>query len=130
MLNGIIVDGIEYPMIVSVTRTAKVTPSEVSGMMLSKHYNNDVIATYFEYEVKMAVPAGREEDYTRLYEVLTAPVSEHQFVMPYNQSTLVLTARVETVQDEYYRTEGSSNAPTRIWKGISFTIIATRPSKE
>ena len=110
MLNGIIIDGIEYPMIVSVNRIAKITPSDVSGMMLDKHYNNDVLATYFEYEVQMAVPTGNEEDYTRLYEVLTA--------------------RVETVQDSYYKTEGSSNAPVRIWKGISFTIVATRPSKE
>ena len=130
MLNGIIIDGIEYPMIVSVNRIAKITPSDVSGMMLDKHYNNDVLATYFEYEVQMAVPTGNEEDYTRLYEVLTAPVSEHTFVMPYNQRSLTLTARVETVQDTYYKTEGSSNAPVRIWKGISFTIVATRPSKE
>ena len=128
MFNGIIVDGIEYPMVVSVARTAKITPSDVSGMMMDKRYYNDVIATYFEYDVKMAVPVGCEDDYADLYEVLTDPVSEHTFVLPYNQSQITLTAKVESVDDKFVKKEGSQD--TRIWSDIKFTIVATRPSKE
>lgn len=125
MVNSIIVDGIEYDMVVSVSRTAKVTPTEVSGMMLDRKYFNDVLGTYFEYQVKIAVPTGNELEYAALYEVLTNPVSEHTFILPYNQSSLTLKARVEVVNDQLYRKEGT----TTVWRGITFNIIATEPTK-
>lgn len=131
MLNGIIVDGNEYDMVASVKRTAKITQSDASGMMLDKHYHNDIIATYFEYDVDLVVPVGKEYEYTVLYNILTSPVSEHDFILPYNQGWLKLKARVEQVKDEYYkdeiRTDGQD--PVRVWRKTSFSIIATEPSR-
>lgn len=131
MLNGIIVDGNEYDMVASVKRTAKITQSDASGMMLNKKYFNDVLATYFEYEVDLVVPIGKEYEYTVLYNILTSPVSEHDFILPYNQGWLKLKARVEQVKDEYYKDEirDQSEVPVRVWKKTSFTIVATEPSR-
>lgn len=131
MLNGIIIDGNEYDMVASVKRTAKITQSDASGMMLNKKYFNDVLATYFEYEVTLAVPVGKEYEYTVLYDILTSPVSEHDFILPYNQGWLRLKARVEEVKDTYYKDEirVDGENPVRIWRQTSFSIIATEPSR-
>lgn len=131
MLNGIIIDGNEYDMVASVKRTAKITQSDASGMMLNKKYFNDVLATYFEYEVTLSVPVGKEYEYTVLYDILTSPVSEHDFILPYNQGWLRLKARVEEVKDTYYKDEirVDGENPVRIWRQTSFSIIATEPSR-
>lgn len=131
MLNGIIVDGNEYDMVASVKRTAKITQSDASGMLINKKYFNDVIATYFEYNITLVVPVGKEYEYTALYNILTSPVSEHEFILPYNQGWLRLKARVEQVQDEYYKDENRTDGenPVRVWRKTSFSIIATEPSR-
>lgn len=124
MLNGIIVDGNEYDMVASITRTAKIEQTDVSGLMMNREYYNDTIATYMEYEVSLSVPIGRESEYSALYNILADPVAEHYFILPYNQGWIKIFARVESISDEYYKDEDGR----RIWRKTSFTIIATRPS--
>ena len=60
-MYNITVDGITYDIACSIKRTAKVTDSEVSGMLMNKAFHRDVIATYLQYDVAMAVPVGSEE---------------------------------------------------------------------
>ncbi len=125
MFNGIIIDGNEYDMIVSAKRKAKLEQSDNVGLLMDRHYHNDIIGTYFEYDISLAVPTGKEYEYVALYNVLTDPVAEHDFILPYNNHYIAIKGRVEEVSDEYYHKEGTK----QIWKGISFTVIATKPSK-
>lgn len=121
----ITIDGYEWDVPCDVERAAEMTPSEISGLMLDRSYFNDVLGTYMRYDLTLAVPPSREADYATLYETLTAPVDAHSFVLPYNQDTITLTARVESVQDVlvYTRTR------KQYWRGIKFSVIANHPTK-
>lgn len=119
------IDNVEYKMPCSISRKATVKSSGNSGDLLDGTYYNDVLGTYMEYDITVAVPTGMEDTYSQLYEMLTDPVSEHIVTMPYNQTTITFTARVETVIDKLYREEGT----TRIWRSTSFTVTASEPQK-
>ena len=120
------IDGNNWDVPCTIERVAEVTPSEVSGMLLNKQYFNDVIGTFMKYTIAIAVPVGMESDYKYIYEVLTEPVEAHTFVFPYNDATIQITGRVETVSDKYYPGANNSNG----WRGTKFTVIANHPSKE
>ena len=115
------IDGVRYNLPCNVTRQASMQSSDISGMLLDKTYFNDVLGTYMRYSVQIAIPVGQESVYSQLYELLTAPVEGHVFEMPYGQSMLAITARVESVSDQQYK---------NTWRGIKFDVIANNPSKE
>lgn len=119
------VDGIEWNIPCTIDRTAEVSASEISGMLLDKTYFNDIIGTFMMYDISIAVPVGMEGDYAALYEILTNPSESHSFVLPYNQTTIQITARVQTVSDRYYKKEGTRT----VWRGTKFSVIANHPSK-
>lgn len=120
------IDGANWDVPCTIERTAEVTASEVSGMLLNKQYFNDVIGTFMQYTIAIAVPIGMEEDYKYIYEMLTEPVDAHVFVLPYNDEYITITGRVQRVSDKYYRNVDDGNG----WRGTKFTVIANHPSKE
>lgn len=119
------IDGKQWAIPCDITRTAEVTPSDISGLMLDKTYFNDVIGTYMKYTISIAVPVSMRDEYAQLYEVITAPVDAHTFILPYNNSTITITARVTRISDVYVRLDGDGV----YWKDIQFEIIANHPSK-
>lgn len=121
----ITIDGAEWNVPCDLERTADITPSEISGMMLDKTYFNDVLGTFLTYDVRLAVPPTMESEYFQIYEALTDPVESHQFVLPYNGETIELTARVERVRDVYVLLTSRK----QLWKGVEFTVIANHPTK-
>lgn len=119
------VDGMLWDFPCDIERTAELTQSEISGMLLNKQFFNDVIGTYLRYTVTLVVPFGKETEYTQLYEVLTDPVDAHTFVFPYNQGSITITARVEHISDIYVKMPNGSV----YWKGISFEVVSNAPTK-
>ena len=120
------IDGAEWDVPCDIRRTADMTASEISGMMLDKTYFNDVLGTFLTYDVTLAVPPDMESEYFQIYEALTDPVDAHQFVMPYNGDTVEITARVESVRDALVYTVSRK----QLWKGVEFTVIANHPTKK
>lgn len=125
------IDGHEWDYPCSIDRTAEVTASEVSGLMLDKSYLNDVIGTYMRYEVTIAFPivVGRTADNTRadyytVWRALTDPVDSHEFQMPQDDGDITVTARVESVRDTYVRLPQGRER----WQGISFSVVSVAPS--
>lgn len=119
------IDGITWDNILcSVERVAEIEASEISGMLLDKSYFNDVLGTWLRYTVDIAVPFGKENDYILLYEKLTEPVDGHTCVLPYNNGTITITARIETVSDVYVKMPDGSH-----WRKTKFECIANHPSK-
>lgn len=108
-----------------VTRAAEMRPSDISGMLLDRTYFNDVLGTYMQYDVVIAVPFDRLDDYYDLYETITSPADGLTVTMPYNDGTVEVTGRIESIRDEMVRVPGG-----QYWKGISFTIKANHPTKE
>ena len=122
----ITIDGLQFDAECEVTRTAEMTPSSISGLMLDKSYFNDVIGTYLSYDIELKYPLYDQDIYARLYEVLNAPVDGHRFAVPYNQATIELTGRVMSLSDNQVRLD--SGRP--YWRRLRFTIVANHPSKQ
>ena len=118
------IDGVTWTYPCDVDRTAEIRSSDISGWMLDKGYFNDVLGSYYAYDVKISVPFGKESDYHQIYEMLTRPVDGHTFVLPYNGDTVTIPGRVETVKDKWYR-DGSG----QFWQGVKFSILPNHPTK-
>lgn len=119
------IDGTRWPWPCSIERAAEIRPSEVSGLLMNRNYFNDVIGTYMQYTVSVAIPLNQRDRHTALYEQLTEPVDGHVFVLPYNQSSVTVTGRVEGVQDVYVLLANGG----QYWKGLRFTVTANHPTK-
>lgn len=119
------IDGLTWDIPCDIERTAEISASEISGLMLDKSYFNDVLGTYMKYTVTLAVPMNMKNEYIQIYEAITNPADGHVFVLPYNDSTITITARVESISDVYVRLANGGV----YWKGIRFSIIANHPSK-
>ena len=119
------VDDVEWSIPCDITRVAKMTASDISGVMLNKQYFNDVLGTYMQYEVSICPNPHQMGDYHSLFEILSQPVDGHQFVLPYNNSTIEITGRVSDISDIYVRMPGGAV----YWKGASFTVVSNAPTK-
>ena len=119
------VDGVQWSIPCDITRTAKMTASDISGVMLNKQYFNDVLGTYMQYEISICPNPHEMGDYHSLFEILSQPVDGHQFALPYNNETIEITGRVSDISDIYVRMPGGAV----YWKGTSFTVTSNAPSK-
>lgn len=119
------IDGIEYNVECSIERTAEIKRSDISGMMLDGHIFNDVLGTYYSYEVRLTMPLRNKGRYGNLIEQLTEPVEGHAFVLPYNNGTLQLTGLVVDPEDVYVTLPSGYT----YWEGLRFTINANGPTK-
>lgn len=120
------IDGITYDVKCEIRRTAELTASDISGLMLDGSYFNDVIGTYMVYDISFTYPLWDKNKYAAIIEVLTQPVDGHQFVMPYNNSTVQITGRVDEVSDEYVRLDSGRE----FWRRLAFTVTANHPTKQ
>lgn len=120
----ITIDGLSWPIPCKVTRTAEMTASEISGLMLDRSYFNDVIGTFMTYEVELPCPMNQVDAYNAVYEAITDPVDGHNFVLPYNDGSVEITGRVLSVKDTPFLVNDSY-----YWEGCTFTVIANHPSK-
>ena len=120
------IDNYIWPWPCAIERQAELKPSEISGLMLDRSYFNDLIGTYMQYTVSIAVPLNSRDEYTRIYELLTDPVDGHAFVFDYNQGTVQITGRVNgVVADTFVRLSNDG----RYWRNIHFTVTANHPTK-
>ena len=119
------IDGAEWDYPCDIERISDVTLSDISGQLLDKNFFADVQGTFLRYTVTLAIPIGAEDDYEKIYELITEPVDGHLFVLPYNNSTITITGRVDNIKDVYRRMpDGYPH-----WVGIEFGIIANHPTK-
>lgn len=119
------IDGLTWDVPCDILRLAEIKPSDISGMLLDKSWFNDVLGTYLQYTVDIAVPLDRGNDFDAIYEALTDPVEGHTFVMPYNSGFVTVAGRVTQVTDNYVRLPGGGS----YWKGVRFVMNANHPSK-
>ena len=53
------VDGVEWNIPCTIERTAEITASEISGLLLNRNYFNDVLGTYMRYTISIAIPKSK-----------------------------------------------------------------------
>lgn len=120
------VDGVEYDVMCRVRRQGDVRDTDISGEMLDGSYFHDVAGTYYDYEISLLYPLYNRNKYAALYEALTQPVDGHTFVLPYNNTLVTLTAKVDLIDDELLELENGE----RFWRSLSFTLTANTPTKQ
>ena len=122
----LIIDGARFDVKADVQRTGEIVSSDISGPLMDGGYFNDVLGTYYTYDVTLKYPLYNQGKYFALYELFTEPVDGHQFVLPYNESVIVLTARVESVSDQWIERDSAG----AYWKAFRASIVANSPSKQ
>lgn len=122
----LIIDGLDYDVKVQLSREADVRASDISGPMLNGVEFNDILGTYYNYTVTFRFPLYDQSAYAALYEVLTAPVAAHSFLMPYSDTTILLTAKVEPVYDEIVEMDNGRT----YWRACRFNLVSIAPTKE
>lgn len=120
------IDGIEYNVKCTIDREWEIRDSEISGLLLNGQYFHDVLGTYMAYDVKLEMPLRNKGRYANLIKQLVQPVDGHQFVLPYDNSTIQLTAKADDIKDVWERTESGYT----FWKGLEFTLTANAPTYE
>lgn len=120
------IDGIEYRVECSIERRAEIKTSDISGMTMDGHIFNDVLGTYYSYDVRLSMPLRNKGRYGALIDQLTEPVEGHAFILPYNESTLQLTGLVVKPEDVWVRLPSGYE----YWDGLRFTINANGPTRE
>ena len=120
------IDGVDYDVKCRVRRQGDVRDTDISGEMLDGSYFHDVAGTYYDYEISFLYPLYDRNKYAEIYEALTQPVEGHTFILPYNNSTVTLTAKVELADDELLELENGQ----QYWRALSFTLTANAPTKQ
>ena len=120
------IDGVDYDVKCRVRRSGDIRDTDISGEMLDGSYFHDVEGTYYDYEITFLYPLYDRNKYAAIYEVLTQPVDGHSFVLPYNNSTISLTAKVDLTDDELLELENG----TQYWQALRFALTSNAPTKE
>lgn len=122
MSKYLIIDGVEYKVpIVELQRKGDIldlTANRTEDGVLHR----EVIGTYYNYTLTIGV-VNNPELYDRLWWVLTEPVASHQIQLP-NQPTAFEGYFGSCKDDIQLVTEDGYKA-----KGLSFNLVATRPSR-
>lgn len=121
------IDGITYNVFCDIERQVEIKGSDLSGMLLNKQNYKDVLGSYIQYTISMAIPVTEMAAYAELYEKLTDPVATHQITMPYNNTTITFDGTIETVSDRYFNK--SNDISKGVWRGTQFTAIGATPIK-
>lgn len=120
------VDGIEWAYPCSVERAAELKLSDISGMLMDGTIFNDVLGTYMQYTLRLAIPFTDIDAGNAIYEKLTEPVEGHTFVFPYGGSTITVAGLVSGPVSDVYRLFPDG---MKYWDGLRFTVTANGPSK-
>lgn len=120
------IDGVEYRVKCTTTRSAEIKETSISGLMMDGSYFRDIRGTYYSYEIRLEMPLKNKGRYAGLIEQLTEPVDGHQFVLPYNNETILLTGKVADPKDVFKELESGYT----YWDGLQFSIAPNGPSKQ
>ncbi len=130
-LPKIYIDGTEYTFPMSIQRAPDKRESGNSGYMMNRRYHPDYLGTYITYNIAVAIPKGKENDYSNLYDLLAAPLEEYDFALPYNQGYVTFSGKIENIKDKLLITYSDKSGKDKtIWTGISFDIVSNEPILE
>lgn len=119
------IDGIEYNVECRIEREAEIKASDISGIMMDGSIFWDILGTYMTYDITLTMPLRNKARYSALIEQLTEPVEGHDFILPYNDTVLQLTGKVEDPADVWEKLPSGYT----FWKGLKFTVTPNGPTK-
>lgn len=126
MTTNFVADGIPWSVPCKIVRTMEIKGSAVEGMMMDLSWFNDPLGTWLVYTIVIPVPANKTAEYCALYELLSNPVTEHSFTLPYNDGHYTFSGRVRKLQDNWHKMY-DGNA---YWECDAFEITPNAPYKK
>ena len=125
---GITIDNVHYSVFVkydSLKRSFEIVEGNNRGKSINHQIIRDIFGTTYDYNMTFTRDPEHPEDYDRLYEVITAPVSNHRVILPYGQTTIAFAAYIENGSDTYKGMSGD----TKIWDDLTIIFKAIKPQR-
>lgn len=85
----------------------------------------DVRGTFYNYKMNIDSEFMTQEEYSTLYNLLSAPVNSHILEVPFNQETLTFEAYITSGVDKVTRIDEDGNH----WTGLSINFVAMEPQR-
>ena len=125
--GGIILDGIEYNVFVeSLERSFEVADTDATGRTADWVMHRDVVGTFYNYSIAVAVKNFDYDSYNRFYEAISSPTVSHSLTVPYGNGTKTFRAYCTKGKDKVVR---KYNGKT-LWDGLSVNFIAMEPQRK
>lgn len=124
-MTGITMDSITYdvrPVFGSLKRAFDFTEGENAGVSKYGTEILDTIGTKYTYSVSVEPNQSNPTAYDSFYEAISNPNRVHAIVMPYGQTTLSFSAKIEGGEDAYKGKNGSER-----WEGLSLKFTPMYP---
>lgn len=121
-----LMDGREYDVFVTkLERSFEVADSDSTGRTKDWKMHRDVIGTFYNYTMAIEMRYFNMDDYSAFYEAISAPVTSHSFVFPYNGETISFTGYCTKGKDSFTKIAGKPK-----WSGLSVNFIAMEPQRK
>ena len=126
MSNGVfIMDGIDYNIdVMKLTRNFEVADYDTTGRTADWVMHRDVVGTFYNYTMEIAVRNYDYNSYNRFYEAISAPVKSHRLIIPYGAGTITFQAYVTNGSDDLIIRNS-----TNVWRGTKINFIAMEPQR-
>lgn len=122
------IDGIEFTKAVvsNPERSFSITDGENAGRLITTaKMERDVLGTFYNYTITIDHSFMSDEEYSELYELISAPVDSHILEVPYNNETLVFEAYITSGKDKLLGIRKDKN----IWSELSLSFVAMAPQR-
>jgi len=126
-MTGITMDGTTYDVRTvfgSLKRSFTFTEGENAGVSKYGTEILDTIGTKYSYTVDIEPNQSNPTAYDSFYEAVSNPNRIHTITMPYGQTTLSFSAKIESGQDAYQGKCGYER-----WDGLSLVFTPMYPQK-
>ena len=124
--NVFTMDGIDYNIdVLKLTRNFEVADSDETGRTADWNMHRDVVGTFYNYTIEVAVKNFDYDSYDAFYQAISAPVVSHNMVFPYGGTTISFKAYATKGKDTLKRLYQGKG----LWDGLSVNFIAMSPQR-
>mgnify|MGYP000020309919 CR=1 FL=1 len=125
----VILDGKRYNLSVTgLERSFEISDTDATGRTKDWKMHRDVVGTFYNYTIKLAVQRMDWNSYNRFYEAISAPVASHTLTVPYNAETLTFQAYCTKGKDKLiYKSKKNGQ---QLWDDLSVNFIAMEPQRK
>lgn len=121
MANYIVIDGREYPVMISELKRRADILDKYAYRSEDGHLHREVIGTYHNYDMKIACPDRTL--YNELFDVISEPTAYHNVILPHDG--VQFNAYFSSVQDEVVLIDKDGTK----YKGLSCKCTAMIPRR-
>ena len=118
-----LMDGVSYNVeVLNLTRKFSVLDTSTSGRTQNGQMYRDVIGTFFNYTMTVAVKNEDQEELQKFWDAICSPQVSHECVFPYGQKTLKQKMYVTSGDQKLERITNKNH-----WGEIKLNFISMEP---